>query len=88
MATTIVVPDFWMFFDATGKVIASSLGTFRDGSIANATADDAWRAAYDTTKEIAAAKAAGVRVVPVESADWDDFWHGRRLPAEIPEAPA
>ncbi|MBN9214752.1 MAG: hypothetical protein J0J04_08050 [Microbacterium sp.] len=86
MSTTFTVPDFWVFYDAAGKAIASSLGTFRDGSIANATADDAWRSAFDTKKGIASAKAAGVRAVPVESADWEDFWHGRRLPAEIAEA--
>lgn len=83
MSATIAVPDFWVFFDAAGKAIGSTLGTDHAGAPVNITAEDAWRSFTDTKRERERLEAAGVRVIAVAQADWEDFWHGRREPSEL-----
>lgn len=87
MSATVDVPDFWVFFNAAGKAIGSTLGTDRAGEPLNITAEDAWRSFTDTKRERERLEAAGVRVIAVAQTDWEDYWRGLRVPPEL-AAPA
>lgn len=75
MSKTITVPDFWVLFTPEGKADGSLHGSAR-----YPTAEAAWATFEHRRDRRERFQRQGWQILPVEQADWLDYWEGRRNP--------
>lgn len=85
---TVELPDFWVLFNPEGKAHASVLAVSNDGKINAATAESAWQQIHTLRRMRERLARNGWRMLPVNQADWSDFWFGRRKHPDFEESTA